>query len=283
MCDSDQNFAVFSNGLCTDCMAAPYANGLGNTFGCVCTNGMSWDSNSSKCLCPAGSVMIGTNCKPCISATLPSGATAADCTACLNSKGFVTQTLGCYACSSQNGASATVTNGSCTCITQNQTWRPLIGSCGCDWKANYVSRIGTNSTSYKCSLCSWKWSDGSCSCNVWFLKLDSINQICLDASYDPNGSGSSTTFSCKTGYMWSQSSFPFQCVPGYTSGNGYFSSSSDSYVACSLASNPTACSMCDMNSGYLFVSGSKICVLCSTVTRSTGVAVLNGCVCSPGS
>ena len=70
--------------------------------------------------------------------------------------------------------------------------------------AKYVGRMGTNSSSLKCSLCSWKWNDGSCSCSVWFLIFDSTNQFCIDASYDPHGSGSSTTFSCNTGYMWSQ-------------------------------------------------------------------------------
>lgn len=284
MCDSNQNFAAFSNGFCTDCMLATYSNGLGNSFGCVCTNGLSWNSTTSKCLCPVGSVMIGTTCKTCASASLPSGATASDCNACSNSKGFATQPLGCYACSSQTGTSSTVTNRSCTCTTLPQVWKPLIGGCGCDWGAHYVGHIGANSTSFKCSLCPYTWNDGSCACDVEWLILDSTSQICLDASYDPHGSGSSSyTFTCNTGYMWSQSIYPYQCVPGYSSGNGYFSSSNNSYVACSLASNSTECALCDSNSGYLFVSGTKICVLCSTVANSTGVAVLNGCVCSTGS
>lgn len=77
--------------------------------------------------------MIGTTCTPCASATLPSGAGIADCSACSNAKGFASSTLGCYSCVSQTGASSTATNNVCTCSGTGQAWKPYLGACACYW------------------------------------------------------------------------------------------------------------------------------------------------------
>lgn len=151
-CDFSKNFAVF-NGNCTDCRYAPNSNGLANAFGCVCLNGLSWDSASGACLCPSGSVFIGNQCTPCSSASLPAGSTLADCQSCSNSKGFAKQTLGCYSCASQTGASAAVTNGTCTCSGTGQAWKPLLGLCACDWNKFYVTISSKDGTNFTCRYC----------------------------------------------------------------------------------------------------------------------------------
>jgi hypothetical protein len=40
------------------------------------------------------------------------------------------------------------------------------------------------------------------------------------------------------------------------------------------------CNLCDTASGYLLTTLTGQCLLCSTVTGATGVAILNGCVCN---
>jgi hypothetical protein len=152
LCDFSQNF-VLINGFCTDCQSVLLSNGMANAFGCVCNNGFTWSSSSSQCICPTGSVIIGLTCISCGSATMPPGAVSADCSACSNSKGFSSQSLGCYACASQVGGANTVINGLCGCNLVGTVWRPSLGACVCDWGQLYYTDIGSTGTSFICRKC----------------------------------------------------------------------------------------------------------------------------------
>lgn len=150
VCDYNKNFAVNSKGLCADCKDIAYSNGLANSLGCVCTNGFSWDSAKGMCYCPTNSVIIGRQCVLCSAATLPTGTTSTNCNACENSKGFASSVLGCALCSSQTGASATVTGGVCTCTSSTTSvWSPALGACTCDW-SRYYSTVYQSQTSFNC-------------------------------------------------------------------------------------------------------------------------------------
>ena len=67
-------------------------------------------------------------------------------------------------------------------------------------------------------------------------------------------------------------------MTGYVAFKGYYSSSTNTWIACITA----ACQLCSLASGYLLLAGSNSCLLCSTVTGSSGVANLAGCVCTSG-
>lgn len=122
---------------------------------------------------------------------------------------------------------------------------------------------------------------GQCACGPGSgsLLLDLSNLICSYATYDPN-KGATSIFSCKSGYKWSQAMYPYQCVTGFNIFSGFYSASASSYTSCSSATNTTACGLCDPSQGYLLIQNTGQCLLCSTVTGSTGTSLLNGCVCS---
>jgi len=179
------------------------SNGLANNFGCVCTNGFTWNPTSGQCRCPSGSVIMGTRCVTCATASLPAGATVNDCGACSNSRGYASNNMGCFACAFQQGANSAVTNGVCTCMGTGTVWRPSLGACACDWSQLYYSRFNV-AGGFSCSLCSKASTNPSqCVCDTSYFILDLNNNICTDASVDPNGSGTAFTFSCNSGFFWS--------------------------------------------------------------------------------
>jgi hypothetical protein len=166
-----------------------------------------------------------------------------------------------------------VTGGVCTCTSPTTSvWQPALGGCVCDWNRYYYTVYQTQTT-FTCSACT-QTIKSKCGCPA----IDSVYGVCSRNDFDPNYSTATSPWQCKSGYLWSQATFPYRCVAGIGAFSGYYSSSTNTYTAC--PSDDTACKYCDPAKGYLHVSGTNQCIKCSTVTGSSGTATPNKCVCN---
>jgi hypothetical protein len=229
--------------------------------------------------------MMGATCTKCSLASLPSTASVADCTSCTNSKGFASQNGVCALSSSQTGvASPTVTGGVCSCPT-GQAWNVILGGCVCDWGKTYVTYINSDDKTFTCKKCPYIWSDGSCACGADPLYQSSNFNVCTNCNNDPNSARDSNGYCvCKSGYGWSEASFPFKCVPGFSGGSYMSVGAATTYPLCSSLSSSiqSYCKLCDVNHGFVLMVAINECLYCQTVSGSTGNAFLNGCECQSG-
>jgi hypothetical protein len=213
-CDSTQNFVVLKNGICTDCKQVPLSNGLALAGGCVCINGYQWSSTLFACVCPAKSAVVGSICTTCTIANAKNTSiVVAECEACTASKGYTSLNGNCYFSSSvSNSTGFNSTKGVPTCGT-GLVWSPFLGACVCDWTQNYVTYA--SGATFKCVKCPYTWSNNKCACGfALFYLSSSFSNVCSNCQADPNSLlDASGNCICKTGYGWSENSYPFKCVP----------------------------------------------------------------------
>lgn len=163
-----------------------------------------------------------------------------------------------------------------------------MGGCVCDWKQYYVTYINSDATTFTCSLDPYRWSDGSYACGFSLYFLSNSFSVCSSCPNDPNAyTNSKGRCVCNSGYTWSEQTYPFKCVPGF-SGGAYMSvptPNNISYLLCSslaTTADQNGCLICSPLQGFLYLAGINQCLSCGSITGASGVATVSSCVCTTG-